>query len=101
MQEAPCALQVCVNAVAVVPAQHSGPSDWLGLAVYPRAAMLNHACLPNVAASFHGLQLQLHALEALPALTTLRLSYGPQVPCPRPTAAFLSASCALEVTTNS
>ena len=80
------ALQVCVNAVAVVPALHSGPSHWLGLAVYPRAAMLNHSCLPNVFASFKGLQLQLHALEALPASTTLRLSYGPQVLSTGPTA---------------
>ena len=75
-------LQGYVNAVAVVPAAHSGPSHWLGLAVYPRAAMLNHACLPTVSASFSGLQLQVHALEDLPPSSTLRLCYGPQVPSP-------------------
>lgn len=73
------ALQVCVNAVAVVPAAHRGPEDWLGLALYPRAAMLNHACKPNVAASFAGLQLRLHALTALAPSAILRLSYGSQV----------------------
>ena len=73
------ALQVCVNAIAVVPAAHRGPGDWLGLALYPRAAMLNHACEPNVAASFVGLELRLHALTALEPSAILRLSYGPQV----------------------
>ena len=73
------AFQVCVNAVAVVPAAHRGPEDWLGLALYPRAAMLNHACEPNVAASFVGLELRLHALTALEPSAVLRLSYGPQV----------------------
>ena len=73
------ALQVCVNAIAVVPAAHRGPEDWLGLALYPRAAMLNHACEPNVAASFVGHELRLHALTALAPSAILRLSYGPQV----------------------
>ena len=68
-----------VNAIAVVPAAHSGPEDWLGLALYPRAAMLNHACEPNVAASFGSLQLRIHALTALEPSAVLRLSYGPQV----------------------
>ena len=53
--------------------------------------MLNHACLPNVSASFRGLQLQLHALEALPGSSTLRLSYGPQVSCLYLIAAFAYA----------
>ena len=73
------ALQVCVNAIAVVPAAHRGPEDWLGLALYRRAAMLNHACEPNVTASFVGLELRLHALTALEPSAILRLSYGPQV----------------------
>ena len=73
-------MQVCVNAVAVVPAVHSGPEDWLGLALYPRAALLNHACRPNVSASFKGVQLRLHAVEDIPPEATLRLCYGPQVP---------------------
>lgn len=72
-------LQVCVNAIAVVPKAHTGPEEWLGLAVYSRAAMLNHACNPNAAASFDGCQLRLHALSAIAPSTVLRLCYGPQV----------------------
>jgi len=73
---------VCVNAIAVVPVLHTDSSQWLGLAVYPRVAMLNHACLPNVDARFDGLQLQLHALEVIPPSSMLRLCYGPQVQHP-------------------
>jgi hypothetical protein len=73
-------MQVCINAIAVVPAEYSGSEDWLGLALYPRAAILNHACRPTVSASFKGVQLRLHAVGDIPPEAPLRLCYGPQVP---------------------
>ena len=72
-------LQVCVNAIAVVPRMHSTPEDKLGLGVYPRAAMLNHSCAPNVTSYFSGATLHVRALAAMGPGTTLRLCYGPQV----------------------
>jgi hypothetical protein len=41
-----------VNGLAVVPPRLRGADDRLALALYPAAALLNHACRPNVAARF-------------------------------------------------
>ena len=74
-------IQVCVNAIAVVPRVHSRLEDKLGLGLYPRAAMLNHSCAPNVSSSFSSKTLHVRALAAMGPGTTLRLCYGPQVRC--------------------
>lgn len=71
--------QVVINAVAITPEDHASAEDRLGLAVYPRAAMLNHACAPNVTASFEGSRLLIRAITALAPGTVLRFCYGPQV----------------------
>ncbi|EIE25620.1 hypothetical protein COCSUDRAFT_83627 [Coccomyxa subellipsoidea C-169] len=70
--------QVVINAIAITPAEHASAEDRMGLAIYPRAAMLNHACSPNVAAAFAGTRLHICATSDLPPGTTLRFCYGPQ-----------------------
>ena len=72
-------VQVRVNAIAVVPRMHSRAEDNLGLGLYPRAALLNHSCAPNVSSYFSGRTLHVRALTAMAPGTTLRLCYGPQV----------------------
>ncbi|BDA41604.1 probable SET and MYND domain-containing protein 4 [Coccomyxa sp. Obi] len=71
--------QVIINAIAITPEDHASAEDRLGLAIYPRAAMLNHACAPNVAASFEGSRLLIRAITDLVPGTVLRFCYGPQV----------------------
>lgn len=68
-----------INAIAITPLAHASAEDRLGLAIYPQAAMLNHACMPNVAAAFTGRRLHIHAVSDLAPGTTLRFCYGPQV----------------------
>ena len=72
-------MQVHINAIAVVPPRHSGPGDRLGFGMYPRAAMMNHSCAPNVHLQFCGACLHARALLDLAPGAVLRICYGPQV----------------------
>ena len=49
------------------------------LAIYTRAAKLNHACTPSVAFRFSGSLLSVRTISDVPPGTPLRHSYGPQV----------------------
>lgn len=72
-------VQVCLNAIAVVPSEHRSAEDRLALAVYPRAAIINHACSPTVNAHFIGRRLCIRAIRDIQHGSILRLCYGPQV----------------------
>ena len=72
-------LQIRVNGIAVVPAQHASAKDRVALAIYTQASMLNHSCLPNTALSFNGRQLVLHASTHISKGEAVLTCYGPQV----------------------
>ncbi|KAL3132487.1 hypothetical protein ABBQ32_009035 [Trebouxia sp. C0010 RCD-2024] len=71
-------LQIHVNGLAVVPAQHTNEEDRVALAVYATASLMNHSCQPNVALAFDGKVLTARAVEALPAGQPVLHCYGPQ-----------------------
>eukprot|EP00892_Ulva_mutabilis_P012408 jgi/Ulvmu1/953/UM102_0036.1 len=47
----------------------------VGHGLYAAAAFINHSCDPNCAISFHGSQLQIHAVRPIPAGEALSISY--------------------------
>ncbi|EFJ48358.1 SET domain-containing protein [Volvox carteri f. nagariensis] len=70
--------RVRVNGIAVRPDVMTSPYDRLALALYPRAALLNHSCVPNLGLRFLGLRLVARSCrEVLPG-QPLTISYGPQ-----------------------
>lgn len=71
-------LQIHINGVAVVPAQHTDAKDRIALAVYSTASLMNHSCQPNVALAFDGTLLTARALELLQPGDTVLHCYGPQ-----------------------
>lgn len=71
-------LQIHINGLAVVPAQHADAKDRIALAVYPTASLMNHSCQPNVALAFDGALLTARALEPLQPLDAVLHCYGPQ-----------------------
>ena len=71
-------LQIHINGLAVVPAQHAGAKDRIALAVYPTASLVNHSCQPNVALQFDGALLTARALEPLQPGNPVLHCYGPQ-----------------------
>ena len=71
-------LQIHINGLAVVPAQHSDAKDRIALAVYPTASLMNHSCQPNVALSFDGAWLIARAVEPLQPGDAVLHCYGPQ-----------------------
>ncbi|XP_072014790.1 SET and MYND domain-containing protein 4-like [Amphiura filiformis] len=49
----------------------------LATAVYPTASLMNHSCVPNVIASFHGRQLVVRAVRPIKAGEEILHCYGP------------------------
>ncbi|XP_072021683.1 SET and MYND domain-containing protein 4-like [Amphiura filiformis] len=49
----------------------------LATAVYPTASLMNHSCVPNVIASFHGRQLVVRAIRTIKAGEEILHCYGP------------------------
>ena len=72
-------LKIQMNAIAVIPKEHASAKDRIAVAIYPKASMMNHGCIPNVELEFKGRQLRVNAIDALAAGDILRLCYGPQV----------------------
>lgn len=72
-------LQIRINGIAVVPPLHASSRDRLGLALYPHASMLSHACVPNVDLRFEGKWLSVLAARDIMCGEGLYHSYGPQV----------------------
>lgn len=70
-------LQIHINGLAVVPAQHTDAQDRIALAVYPTASLMNHSCQPNVALAFDGRLLTARAVERLQAGDAVLHCYGP------------------------
>ena len=71
-------LQIHINGLAVVPAQHTDAKDRIALAVYPTASLMNHSCQPNVALAFDGVMLTARAVEPLHPGNAVLHCYGPQ-----------------------
>ncbi|GLC65355.1 hypothetical protein PLESTF_000284300 [Pleodorina starrii] len=74
--EAMC--RVRVNGIAVRPDATTSSYDRLALGLYPRAALLNHSCLPSLGLRFRGVQLVARSCRPVAPGQPLTISYGPQ-----------------------
>lgn len=72
-------LKILVNAVAVVPTVTASARQRVAVCIYRRAALFNHACIPNVIFGFRCQRLVVTTAREVSRGERLLHCYGPQV----------------------